>query len=125
MQKANNPDMKEEYDPNKETSYIIPFDANSLYGYAMSQPLPRGESDWCNPTNVTLAFIKSIILKQVKLDILQADLHCPKALHDAHNDYPLAPEVMCVKANMLSQSIKEIYILLFMKQHHPIVLHLN
>ena len=37
MQKANNPDMKEEYDPNKETSYIIPFDANSLYGYAMSQ----------------------------------------------------------------------------------------
>jgi len=40
---ANNPYMKEEYNPNKANSYIIPFDANNLYGYAMSQPLPAGE----------------------------------------------------------------------------------
>ena len=27
---ANNPYMNDEYDPNEETSYIIPFDANNL-----------------------------------------------------------------------------------------------
>jgi hypothetical protein len=55
---ANNPYMNEEYDPNKETSYIIPFDANNSYGYAMSQPLPCGEYEWTNPANITLEFIK-------------------------------------------------------------------
>ena len=40
---ANNPYMNGEYDPSKESSFIIPFDANNLYGYAMSQPLPCGE----------------------------------------------------------------------------------
>jgi len=50
--------MNEEYDPDKETSYIIPFDANNLYGYAMSQPLPCGEYEWTNPANITLEFIK-------------------------------------------------------------------
>ncbi len=35
--------------------------------------------------------------------ILEVDLEYPKELHDLHNDYPLAPEVMNVKANMLSE----------------------
>ena len=30
------------------------------------------------------------------------DLEYPKELHDLHNDYPMAPEVMNVKADMLS-----------------------
>ena len=55
---ANNPCMNEEYDPKKETSYIIPFDANNLYGYAMSQQLPSGGYEWCNPANTTLEFIQ-------------------------------------------------------------------
>ena len=55
---ANNPYMNEECDPNKTSSYIIPFDANNLYGYTMSQPLPCGEYEWANPANITLEFIK-------------------------------------------------------------------
>ena len=39
---ANNPYM-EEYDKNRETNYIQYLDANNLYGWAMSQPLPTGE----------------------------------------------------------------------------------
>ena len=57
---ANSPYMKEEYNPNKANSYIIPFDANNLYGYAMSQPLPSGEYEWVKPSNITLDFIKKI-----------------------------------------------------------------
>ena len=42
--------------------------------------------------------------------ILVVDVEYPKELHDLHNDYPLAPEVKNVKANMLSDKQVEIYI---------------
>ena len=42
--------------------------------------------------------------------ILEVDVEYPKELHDLHNDYPLAPEVKNVKANMLSDKQVEIYI---------------
>ena len=41
--------------------------------------------------------------------ILEVDLEYPKELHDLHNDYPLAPEVMKVKSNMLSEKQVEIH----------------
>ena len=41
--------------------------------------------------------------------ILEVDLEYPKELHDLHNDYPMAPEVMNVKADMLSDKQIEIY----------------
>ena len=67
---ASNPYMKEEYNPNKTNSYAIPFDANNLYGYAMSQPLPSCKCEWINPTNITLdTILKHMIMKHVKLDI--------------------------------------------------------
>ena len=37
------------------------------------------------------------------------DLEYPKELDDLHNDYPMAPEVMNVKADMLSDKQTEIY----------------
>jgi len=50
--------MNEEYDPNKEGSYIIPFNANNLYGNPMSQPFQCGEYEWINPADLALEFIK-------------------------------------------------------------------
>ena len=41
--------------------------------------------------------------------ILEVDVEYPKELHDLHNDYPLAPEVKNVKANMLSDKQVEIH----------------
>ena len=43
--KANNPYLHD-YDPEKETSYILYLDANNLYGWAMRQPLPVGNFRW-------------------------------------------------------------------------------
>ena len=43
---ANNPYMGYQYDPSKPTEYLQYLDANNLYGWAMSQPLPTGEFKW-------------------------------------------------------------------------------
>ena len=40
--------------------------------------------------------------------ILKVDLKYPKSLHDAHNDYPLAPEQIVAKKSMLSDYCKDI-----------------
>ena len=43
--KAKNPYVKK-HDPSKPTTYIQCFDANILYGWAMSKALPKGGFKW-------------------------------------------------------------------------------
>ena len=43
---SNNPYMGSEYDSSKPTRYLQYLDANNLYGWAMSQPLPTGGFRW-------------------------------------------------------------------------------
>ena len=103
---ANNKYMGSDYDKNKASSYINYLDANNLYGLSMIQKLPYRNLKWddkiteddiINYDNGRTGFI------------LEVDLEYPKELHELHNDYPLAPEVMNVKANMLSEKQVEIY----------------
>ena len=53
--KANNP-LVDDYDPEKPSSHILYLDANNLYGWAMSQPLPMGAkrtaSNWPKPLQI-------------------------------------------------------------------------
>ena len=43
---ANNPYMGYEYDRSRKTEYLQYLDANNLYGWAMSQPLPTAGFKW-------------------------------------------------------------------------------
>ena len=43
---ANNGHMGDRFDPKSESSYLQYLDANNLYGWAMSQPLPTGGFKW-------------------------------------------------------------------------------
>ena len=92
---ANNPYMDSEYDKNKPTKYLQYLDANNLYGWAMSQPLPTGgfhwvelRKDWSPET-----IIEELAAKKDRGYLLEVDVAYPKELHDYHDDLPF----MCAK----------------------------
>ena len=102
---ANNKYMKN-YDPQKESSHIIYLDANNLYGWAMIQKLPTGDFRWIpSPEYINLDSYDENSSKGL---ILEVDLEYPKELHDLHNDYPLAPEKITVREEMLSDYCRRI-----------------
>ena len=104
---ANNKYMEELYDETKPSSYINYLDANNLYGLAMCQKLPYKDIRW-----IQRQFTEDDIKNYSNLStgyILDVDLEYPEEIHDKHSDYPLAPEIMSVTADMLSEAQKEIY----------------
>jgi hypothetical protein len=97
-----------DYDPDQDSSYVMYLDANNLYGWAMSQPLPAGEFDWLNEEEISNLDITQITDDSEEGYILEVDLRYPKELHDLHNDYPLAPEKMKICPEMLSPYCKQL-----------------
>jgi hypothetical protein len=103
--KANNKYMNT-YDKNKESSYLMYLDANNLYGWAMSQPLPYGDFKWVeNPDEINY---KNYLRKSKRGMVLEVDLEYPDKLHRMHNGYPLAPESNEITRDMLSDYAREI-----------------
>ena len=84
---ANNKYM-ESYNPSKESKYIMYLDANNLYGYAMSQPLPIDGFRWMD--------FDELDNWSSMPCILEVDLEYPTELHDLHNEYPLAAERLTI-----------------------------
>ncbi len=76
------------YDPEKPSKHILYLDANNLYGWAMSKPLPYKNFRWTEEKE--LDGWRSVPC------ILEVDLEYPKELHDLHNEYPLAPEKLTI-----------------------------
>jgi hypothetical protein len=85
------------YDPTKESSYLVPVDANNLYGDAMSFKLPCKAFKWCSTEENILEISKTHGIKDSFPDdndigyIIKVNLDYPKELHDKHNDYPFSP----------------------------------
>lgn len=73
--------------------------ANNLYGHAMSQPLPIGEYQWVDQNMSPESQLFSSVDAIMNLSddsktgyIFEVDLHYPKKVHDAHNDFPFCAE---------------------------------
>jgi len=86
--KANNPQCPG-YDSTKPNSWIMYLDANNLHDWAMKQLLPLGGFQWVYPE---LDEVLTAPDDTPEGYLMEVDLHYPEHLHDAHSDYPLAPE---------------------------------
>ena len=84
----------ENYDENKESSYIQCLDANNLYGWAMSQKLPVNGFKWVENNGINEEFIKNYDKNNNKGYILEVDVKYPKKLQDLHSDLPFLPKRM-------------------------------
>ncbi|XP_072745823.1 uncharacterized protein [Anoplolepis gracilipes] len=86
--RANNKYMQS-YDLSKPSTYLMYFDVNNLYGWAMCQPLPYADFQWVD--NVSNFDVSSIALDSSTGYILEVDLEYPQHLHDSHTDLPFCP----------------------------------
>ena len=92
--KANNKYMNN-YDENEESSYIQYLDANDLYGWAMSQKLPKNNFKWVEDTSrINKEFIKNYNETSNKGYILEVDIKYSKKLYDWHSDLAFLPRRM-------------------------------
>ena len=101
---ANNPYMGSEYDPRKPTKYLQYLDANNLYGWAMSQPLPTGGFRW---VDVSLDEINELVSNKDRGYLLEVDVAYPRELHDYHNDLPFMCDRM--KINGVEKLVPNLY----------------
>lgn len=90
--KANHKYM-ENFDPDEPSTFIQYLDANNLYGWAMSKPLPIENFRWLSSDEIGEMMEDH---EKIRFCTLEVDLEYPRYLHDLHNDYPLAPETVVV-----------------------------
>ena len=100
--KANNKYMKD-YDNTEETIYIMNFDADNLYGSAITNYLPYGVFERMTEEEIINFDLSSIRKDSPEGYILEVDLEYPIELHDYFDDYPTAPEKLKVTNNILSK----------------------
>ena len=97
--KANNKYMGKSFKDIEPSKYLTYLDANNLYGWAMSKPLPTHGFKWMKVSELETWEIYSCIL--------EVDLEYPRSLHDLHSDYPLAPEQ--IEVNKLDKLIPNLW----------------
>ena len=92
--KANNKYMKN-YHKNKDSSFLMYVDANSLYGLAMSKKLPIDGFKWVVDISMfTEDFIKNYDEEGDVGYLLAVDIEYPKKLRMLHIDLPFLPGKM-------------------------------
>ena len=106
---ANNPYISSEYDPSRPTKYLQYLDANNLYGWAMSQPLPTGGFYWVEfDEGKDLKYIVNELAKHKDHSyLLEVDVAYPMKLHDYHNDLPFTCSKM--KINGVEKLVPNLY----------------
>ena len=74
---ANNPYM-DEYDSSKPTKHLQYLNANNLYGWAMSQPLPTGGFRWVKCEGNPNKLVEKFAAKKDHSYLLEVDVSHPK-----------------------------------------------
>ena len=97
----------DEYNSSRPTKYLQYLDANNLYGWAMSQPLPTGEFRWIKCSGNPNRLVEKMASKKDLGYLLEVDVSYPKELHDLHNDLPFM--CMKMKTNRVEKLIPNLY----------------
>ncbi|XP_065354938.1 uncharacterized protein LOC135949335 [Calliphora vicina] len=87
---ANNKYLSD-YKDQLPSKYIMHYEANNLYDWAMSQALPVGDFKWLS--NVENFSLDSIPNDSNTGYILEVDLEYPKEIHDKHNSLPFCSDM--------------------------------
>ena len=85
--------MGSENAPREPTRYLQYLNANNLYRWAMSQPLPTRGFCW---VDVNPDEISKLANFSEKGYLLEVDIRYPSELHDYHNDVPFMCERMVI-----------------------------
>ena len=96
--KVNNKYLKS-YDPKQESKHIIYLGVNNLYGYAVSKFFPTSGFKWTGRKEFDLNKHTS---NSSKGCVLEVHLVYPKELRELRNDYPLAPDRIGKKREIMS-----------------------
>eukprot|EP00732_Lithocolla_globosa_P001374 Lithocolla_globosa_v1_NODE_674_length_3463_cov_2.828052.p1 type:complete len:601 gc:universal NODE_674_length_3463_cov_2.828052:2865-1063(-) len=104
---ANNKYMPN-FDKTKESTYLMYYDMNNLYGGAMCRNLPTNDFKWIdrNELNKTQEYINKVLNSNIddnKGYILGINGYWPDHLHDKLNDFPPMPDTMIIKNEELSE----------------------
>ena len=78
--KANNKDMGDLYDEDKQSSYISDIDMNNLYAWAMMESLPVGDFKWVEPPKAPNLYVPTKTFNY----FYEVDMKYPEKLHDDH-----------------------------------------
>ena len=79
----------ENFNSKEESTFGAFIDVTSLYAGTMQKEMPVGGYQWC--TDISLALILAITSDSSLGYFVEVDLAYPPAIHDIHNDLPLAP----------------------------------
>ena len=104
---ANNEKVAD-YDPNKAKNYLMYLDANNLYGWAMSQKMPKNGFQWLSEEQQRDLDVTQVPDNSDVGYMLEVDLEYPEELHDLHSDLPLAPAQGTIKAEELSDQSRHL-----------------
>ena len=116
--KANHPSLTD-YNSSCPCRFLMFLDVNNLYGKAMMDCLPVGGFRWMSREELMVEFICGLPDEGEFGCFIDCTLVYPSALHDVHDDYPLAPMKWKVSYEDLSPHAKK------MCDHHRLKHTLN
>lgn len=105
--KANNQHMRN-FDSTKPSEYLMYFDANNLYGWAMSEYLPYDDFKWIDNIH-QIPQVNNIAENSPIGYIFEVDLEYPSSIHNYHNDLPFCAENKIIGSTKYKKLITDLY----------------